>query len=91
MSSYPVCAGGLATSIKAIIFSWSKNFNSLISRTIRFASIRSSKAFGTFFIATLVFEIWSYAEQTTPYAPCPIYFMYSNFSSTTNVVPTLKL
>ena len=61
--------------------------SSLISRTMRLASIKSSKALGTFLIATLTLDLWSYAEHTTPYAPCPICLMYSNLSSTTKVVP----
>ena len=43
--------------------------SSLISLTILLASIKSSKAFGTFLIATFAFIEWSMAEQTTPYAP----------------------
>ena len=40
--------------------------NSFISLTILLASIKSSKAFGTFLIATLAFIEWSIAEHTTP-------------------------
>lgn len=57
MSSNPVVAGGFYTSNNDITFSWSKNFKSLISLTILFASIKSSKALGTFFIATFYFVL----------------------------------
>jgi len=59
-----------------------KNFNTLISLTILLASIRSSNAFGTFLIATLVFVIWSYALMTMPYEPIPMHFMNSYLLST---------
>ena len=61
--------------------------NNLISLTILLASIKSSKAFGTFLMATLAFIEWSNAEQTTPYAPCPIYLIYSYLSWQVNWVP----
>jgi hypothetical protein len=61
--------------------------SNLISLTILLASIKSSKAFGTFLIATFALSLWSSAEQTTPYAPCPIYLMYSYFSSQIKLVP----
>ena len=87
ISSYPVGAGGFWTSTKPIIFSWSKNFKSFISLTILLASIKSSNALGTFFIATFALIEWSSAEHTTPYTPWPIYLIYSYFSYTTNYVP----
>lgn len=64
---------------------------SLISLTIRLASIRSSNAFGTFLMATLALMLWSKAEHTTPYAPCPICLMYSYLSWTMKVVPKLDV
>ena len=54
--------------------------SNLISLTILLASIRSSKALGTFLIATLALMEWSRAEHTTPYAPWPICLMYSYLS-----------
>ena len=39
-------------------------------------------------MATFLLFLLSFAEQTTPYAPCPIYLIYSYLSSTVKVVPT---
>ena len=66
---------------------WAYLRRSLISLTILFASIRSSKAFGTFLMATFCPFSLLFAEQTTPYAPCPICLINSYFSSTTKIVP----
>ena len=56
-------------------FSWLKWRKILTSRSVRFVSVRCSKALLIFLIATFS-PVWlSSAEQTTPYAPCPMGLM----------------
>jgi hypothetical protein len=68
-------------SIMPMMFSWLRWLRSMISRRMRFASIRSSNARGIFFTATSVFSSASWHEITTPYAPCPTARMNSNLES----------
>ena len=80
MSLYPVFASGLITSTREMTFSWSKKprqelnrikavriRRSFISRKILFASTRSSKAFGIYFIRGCEFTM--------------AYFLYCDFSA----------
>jgi len=92
MSSKLVREGGFGMSITFNRLKCWNYFNTLISRTILFASIKSSKALGTFLMATLVFVKLSYALITTPYDPIPTHFMNSYLLSTINTVSlTLKI
>ena len=71
----------------SITFSCLKCRNSLISRSVRFASTTFSNAFTIFLIATFLFVSNSLALHTTPYAPFPIGFMGAYLASTSNTVP----
>jgi hypothetical protein len=58
-----------------ITFSWLKWRRILTSRSVRFVSVRWSKALLIFFMATFSPVRLSRAEQTTPYAPWPMGLM----------------
>ena len=59
----------------------------LISRRVRFVSVRCSKALLIFLIATFSPVVLSSALHTTPYAPCPIGLRSVYRPSTSKRVP----
>ena len=61
-----------ALSLTAMMFSCRRWRSSLISRSVRRASVRFSKALPIFLIATFSPVCWFLAEHTTPYAPLPM-------------------
>ena len=81
---------GFCTSTIFIIQGWFKKYNNFISLTILLASIKSSNAFWTFFIATKIFFSLSRHEQTKPYEPWPNFFTTEYFLSIINVFPAIS-
>ena len=66
------------------MFSCCNRLRSLISRSVRRASVTLSKALAIFLIATFAPVSESFAEHTTPYAPLPMGLMGTYFLSISN-------